>query len=364
MQRHFHSLTCVVPPHMLESIASRGDDARRRAALNTLAADNTVRAARLAHMVAAQAQPSAQYIDVLGEAGRGVKNRTIYDCDHSEELRRATVVRSEGSDKSGDDAADEAYDGLGATYDFYYQAYERDSIDNRGMALNAYVHYGRDYDNAFWDGSQMIFGDGDGSLFNRFTIAVDVIGHELTHGVTGHEANLQYFGQSGALNESYSDVGGACVKQFIKRQTADEADWLIGEGLLGSAVTGRALRDMRNPGTGYDDDVLGKDPQPANMDDFVQTNRDNGGVHINSGIPNKAFCTLARALGGYSWEKAGVIWYRTIRDPRLRANAQFRSFARATLRNAGQLFGPQSDEVTAVFDAWQEVGITVQREAR
>jgi Zn-dependent metalloprotease len=348
---------------MLDSIARRGDDARRRAALNTLAADSTIRAARLAHMVAAQAQPSGQYIDVLAEAGRGVKNRTISDCNHTEELRGARVVRSEGSDKSGDDTVDDAYDGLGATYDFYYEAYERDSIDNRGMALNAYVHYGQDYDNAFWDGSQMVFGDGDGALFNRFTIAVDVIGHELTHGVIGHEVNLQYFGQSGALNESCADVGGACVKQFVKRQTADEADWLIGEGLFGPDVTGRALRDMCSPGTAYDDDVLGKDPQPAHMDDFVSTNSDNGGVHINSGIPNKAFCTLAKTLGGRSWEKAGVIWYRTIRDPRLRPNAQFRSFARATLRNAGQLFGPESDEVTAVSDAWREVGITVQREA-
>jgi Zn-dependent metalloprotease len=354
-------LHCILPPYLLERIATSGDERQRRWAIDTLAFDHTLRAARLAHSIAASQVAAPPYVDVMREAGRGVKRRTIFDCHGAEELRQARIARGEGAEATGDAAVDEAYDGLGATYDFYYEAYERDSVDNRGMPLNGYVHYGQDYDNAFWDGSQMVFGDGDGTLFNRFTIAIDVIGHELTHGVTGSEANLQYFGQSGALNESCSDVGGVCVKQFQNDETAEEADWLIGEGLLAPDVQGRALRDMLHPGTAYDDDVLGKDPQPAHMDDFVRTTKDNGGVHINSGIPNRAFATLARALGGRSWEKAGVIWYRTIRDPRLRPNAQFRSFARATMRSARELYGGGADEVAAVHDAWQTVGVTVQR---
>lgn len=355
-----HSLHCILPPYILEHVAKHGDEDARHGAIDSLAVDHSLRSARLANAIVANGQVATPFAYPLDEAGRGLERRTIYDCRQSEELRSATVVRTEGADVTGDAAVDEAYDGLGATYDFYYNAYERDSIDNRGLPLNGYVHYGQGYDNAFWDGTEMVFGDGDGTLFNRFTIAVDIIGHELTHGVTAGEANLQYFQQSGALNEHFSDVGGVCVKQHSLNQTAEQANWLIGEGLLGPNVHGRALRDMANPGTAYDDDALGKDPQPAHMDDYVHTNRDNGGVHINSGIPNKAFYTVATTLGGYSWEKAGVIWYSTIRDPRLRSNAQFRTFARATKRNASQLFGANSAEVAAVHDAWHAVGVTIQ----
>ncbi|CAM5676724.1 hypothetical protein SFUMM280S_07534 [Streptomyces fumanus] len=156
----------------------------------------------------------------------------------------------------------------------------------------------------------MVFGDGDGEIFLDFTIPVDVIGHELVHGVTQYTANLTYFGQPGALNESVSDVFGSLIKQYTLGQSADQADWLIGAGLLAPRVTGVALRSLKAPGTAYDDDVLGKDPQPATMDDYVRTGRDNGGVHINSGIPNHAFYLAATALGGNAWERAGQIWYR------------------------------------------------------
>src|SRR5690606_15305154 len=125
--------------------------------------------------------------------------------------------------------------------------------------------------------------------FDGFTGSLSVIGHELTHGLIEYTAGLVYRDQSGALNESIADVFGALVEQHAAGQTADEASWLIGEGLFTDQVEGNALRSMAAPGTAYDDDVLGKDPQPGHMDDFVETNRDNGGVHLNSGIPNKAF---------------------------------------------------------------------------
>src|SRR5438045_1918371 len=128
----------------------------------------------------------------------------------------------------------------------------------------------------------MVCGDGDGALFNRFTIALDVIAHELTHGVTQTEAQLEYRGQSGALNESMSDVFGSLVKQWAGNQTARQADWLIGAGLFTPTVKGAAIRSMKAPGTAYDDPVLGADPQPADMANYVTTRADNGGVHINS----------------------------------------------------------------------------------
>jgi Zn-dependent metalloprotease len=205
----------------------------------------------------------------------------------------------------------------------------------------------------------MVFGDGDGVIFNRFTIALDIIGHELAHGVTEDESQLQYFNQSGALNESMSDVFGSLIKQFVNNQTASQADWLIGAGLLAPGVNGVALRSMKDPGSAFNDPLLGSDPQPKHMNDFVNTFNDNGGVHINSGIPNHAFFQVASKLGGFSWEKAGRIWYDTLRDPRVRPNTGFRRFARITHDIAGQLFSLTSPERTAVRDGWAAVGITV-----
>ncbi len=210
-------------------------------------------------------------------------------------------------------------------------AYGRSSIDGKGLPLTGSVHYGQEYNNAFFDGEQMVFGDGDGEIFLDFTVAVDVIAHELAHGLTQYTANLRYEGQSGALNESVSDVFGALVKQYSLGQSAEQADWLIGAGLLAPGVSGKALRSMKAPGTAYDDDVLGKDPQPGSMEDYIETEEDNGGVHLNSGIPNRAFYLTATALGGNSWERAGQIWFDVLTGGELTANADFAQFARLTV---------------------------------
>jgi Zn-dependent metalloprotease len=205
----------------------------------------------------------------------------------------------------------------------------------------------------------MVFGDGDGQLFNRFTISTDVIGHELTHGVTEHEAQLIYAFQSGALNESMSDVFGSIVKQFmLGKQSAGDADWLIGQGLLTSNVNGVALRSMKEPGTAFDDRVLGRDPQPGHMRDYVDTQDDNGGVHINSGIPNKAFYLVATAMGGFAGDKAGTIWYQSLKDPRLDPDATFSQFARVTVSTAERLY-TNGQEQGIVRDAWSQVGIDI-----
>ena len=151
----------------------------------------------------------------------------------------------------------------------------------------------------------MFFGDGDGKLLTETTAGIDVIGHELTHGVTQHEANLVYSGQSGALNESISDVFGIQVKQRALGQTVEESDWLIGAEIVGPELS-PALRSMKEPGTANP-----HDDQPADMGGYV----DGGDVHVNSGIPNRAFCVVATTLGGHSWEAAGPIWYASLCDP-------------------------------------------------
>lgn len=352
-----HPPHCIVPPFMLDAIVSQGDEDQRERALASLQHDQTLRARR--ETVAATVAP-AQPTRPLGadEAVAAQKSRSIHDTNHTQTLP-GRLVRAEGDPVTGDADADRVYDGFGATWDLYYEVFGRDSFDNAGATLTGTVHYGVRYDNAFWDGTQMVFGDGDGRLFSSFTAAIDVMGHELTHAVTERESGLEYHDQPGALNESLSDVFGSLVKQRAAspQQTADEADWLIGAGILGPGVNGVALRSMKEPGTAYDDPVLGKDPQPGHMDDYVVTRDDNGGVHINSGIPNHAFYLFAIALGGYAWERAGSVWYAAATDDALASDADFQQFANLTVAQATQ--GGDDEVAQACAAAWAGVGITV-----
>jgi Zn-dependent metalloprotease len=355
---HRHSLFCILPPYVLKSIAQNGTEEQRRHALNALSVDTTIRSLRAERTLVpppARAVITAQTLIEMEVK----KERRIYTASNLE-IFPGVLVRSENDLPSEDMTVNEAYDGLGDTFDFYWQIYQRNSIDDSGMIMDATVHFGQGEANAFWNGQQMIFGDGDGFLFNRFTASLDVIGHELAHGVTEDEAQLQYSFQSGALNESLSDVFGSLVRQYKRKQSADEADWLIGAELFTKEVKGDALRSMKAPGTAYDDPILGKDPQPAHMENFVNTFEDNGGVHINSGIPNRAFYLAATDIGGKAWEKAGRIWYETLRDNRLRPNSTFLQFARLTHSMAVRLYGNRSSEQKAVREAWQQVGIKVR----
>lgn len=350
-----HPIACILPPHMLNEIAKNGTPAQRASAEATMMRSAAFRGQRAM---------LTEYPSFAASATAAGKSRIVYHADFLSNLP-GRQVRVEGDPPTGDAAVDEAYDGSGATYDLYNDIYARNSIDGNGLRLDSTVHYQRGYDNAFWNGQQMVYGDGDEDLppaqrlFNRFTIAIDVIGHELTHGVTQYEAKLVYSFQSGALNESMSDVFGSLVKQRRLGQTAAQADWLIGQGLLTANVNGVALRSMKAPGTAYDDPVLGKDPQPAHMRDYVNTVSDNGGVHINSGIPNHAFYVAAVEMGGSAWEKAGLIWYITLRD-KLGANSQFQDAARLTYETAGELFGNNSLEQQAVRNGWSAVGLSVE----
>ena len=353
MHKHSH-INCIVPPYMLKNIATKGTEAQKNLAINTLIMSEQMRGKRSA---------LADFTAATFRVQVGGKERIIYDARNGSNLP-GTIVRREGEGPTGDVAVNEAYDGSGLTYDLFNNEYQRNSIDGNGMRLDSTVHYRTGYDNAFWDGEQMVYGDGDEDLpaderlFNRFTIAIDIIGHELTHGVTQFEAKLQYFQQPGALNESMSDVFGSLVKQYQSRQIASEADWIIGEGLFTSNVNGVGIRSMKAPGTAYDDPVLGKDPQPAHMRDYVNTISDNGGVHINSGIPNHAFYVTALELGGFAWERVGHIWYVTLKD-KLTATSRFQDCANLTYQVAGELYGAGSIEQQAVKKGWDAVGITV-----
>ncbi|MDO9455934.1 M4 family metallopeptidase, partial [Nocardioides sp.] len=310
---------CFLPPHLLRRLAQTDP-----AAAATLATDERIRAAR-ATFVPAAVVPARAVAEPAW---------TVHDADNTQDLP-GRPVRSAGDPATGDEAVDEAADGVAASLALLSEAFGRDSYDDAGARVLATVHFGVDYVNAFWDGGQLVFGDGDGVLFDRFTKPVDVIGHELAHAVTERTAALAYQGQSGALNESVSDVFAACLVQRLRDQTAADADWLIGAGLFLPGVEARALRDMRAPGTAYDDPRLGQDPQVGHLDDYVETTDDNGGVHLNSGIPNHAFQLAATAIGGRSWEGAGPVWFAALTGGGVRPDTDFAGFAAATVAAAG-----------------------------
>jgi Zn-dependent metalloprotease len=349
MSRTCRCINCITPPHMLKKLLESKDKAIRQAALSTLLATTRLRGER-------EVRAAAGFLAVPA-SGR----RTIYDLRGGTVLSTAVVARTENSQASTDSSVNRAFDGLGSTREFYKDVLGRNSLDGHGMRLDAYVHRDIDYNNAFWDGQQMVFGDGDGVIFTDFTRSLDVIAHELAHGVTEFTANLEYHKQPGALNESMSDVFGSLVKQWSLGQTSDEADWLIGAELFTPDILADALRSMKAPGTAYDNEMLGRDPQPDHIDRFENLPDteagDWGGVHINSGIPNKAFYLTAVGIGGYAWEAPGHIWYESL----LASNqlTQFQEFADTTYLKAGHLYGTGSDEQQTVADAWREVGIRI-----
>lgn len=385
----------IIPPDLLIHIANSDKVSKtvRDGARNTLRHIDDVhkiRQAAHAHNVAA-AKPLPRKA-VAPAVGVSHLNRTIYDCKHKSGLpidlnhdgifdRSPEFPRFHGKKLfdeghvftgSEDASAKNVYEQFKQTYDFYLEVFGRDSIDGRGLKLVGCVHYDEDtrpgFFNAFFFDEVMAYGDGDGEIFRSFTDIIDITAHELTHGVTEATAQLPYMNQAGALNESLSDIFGSMVKQWSKvpQQEARSADWLIGRGLF-LLPDARALRDMANPGTAHGDTgITGPDDQPRDMSGYIEffppdpdpeTGNDSGGVHRYSGIPNRAFFLVATTLGGFSWDKAGKIWYNTMLDPEIRGvdtRTAFKKFADLTVKHAEE-FGP--DAVAAVKSAWTAVKV-------
>ncbi|GLZ53047.1 metalloprotease [Actinomycetospora sp. NBRC 106378] len=347
-------LCAIAPPSLLLRLAESGSEAAREAARETQRVSERLRGRRIAVARALREQGAAVPPD-----RPGVTANTVFDVEGGEESALpGRQVRTDGDPPSSDTAVNEAYDNAATTVAFYRDVLGRESIDGRGLDLVSSVHFGQRYDNAFWTGEQMVYGDGGGGTFvaGALTRSLDVIAHELTHGVTQYTANLVYEAQSGALNESFSDVFGILVKQRAGGIDAATSDWLIGEGALEPSL-GKALRSMLAPGTAYTGD-----DQPADMDSYRDLpvdddpRNDSGGVHINSGIPNRAFAEAARTLGGNAWETVGPVWY-TVLTERLRANAQFADAAAATIAAAGERYGDGSREHDAVRGGWDAVKV-------
>ena len=336
MNRNSTPTVCtIIPSRMLRMLGELPELQEQRASLQSDAlVSERIRGHRDVFGLLAAATPA------------GTKRRSVYDARNKASLPGA-LVRGETDAAAGDASVNQAFDSAGYTYDFYAQELNRNSVDNHGLRLDSSVHFRQKFNNAFWNGKQMVYGDGDGALFLGFTSALDVVAHELTHGVTQFSVpgGLVYQDQSGALNESISDVFGSLVKQWHSKQDAASADWLIGAGILNPKY-GVALRSMKAPGTAWI-----HDDQPKDMSGYV-----NGGdVHTNSGIPNHAFYLAAAKIGGKAWVAAGKAWYQAL--PTLHPDATFADAGRATVAAATALFGAGSPEASAIQSAWQQVGV-------
>ena len=339
----------MVPPHMLDHIAEHG----------------TGRVAENARLALSIDQEQRELRRRGGDRGGGDERRdrtdarrTVYDTNHTRDLP-GEVARREDAPATDDKAVDEAYFGLGATWRLFHEVYGRESLDDDRLPLRATVHYARDYNNAMWNGAQMVFGDGDGELFRRFTISIDIIGHELAHGrhavhrraripepVRCAErvdvGRLRLTGQATALasgrrRSRLADRPRAVHRPGRGRRAA--LDERAGHGV-------RRRRDRQGPAAGH-------------MDNFVETTADNGGVHINSGIPNRAFYLAATAIGGRAWDGAGHVWYDVLTGGNVPVDCDFATFARLTVEAATARFGDGSSQHTAVAQAWDKVGVTL-----
>ncbi|EHK96529.1 putative protease prtS [Glarea lozoyensis 74030] len=368
---------CIIPPPLLKEILDNGNPSEpTRIALEKTYHHSCKLTANRKIRNAAIAKPAGKVQGLaagVAPTPTEVIHRVIYDSKKTPKLRKTLIVdEAKGSTTTLTDAdAKNVYDYFGKTYQFYEEVFQRTSIDDDNLKMIGSIHYDDQpgppgMDNAFWDGDEMAFGDGDGEIFGSFTKNIDVIGHELTHGVVQYTANLAYEFQSGALNESMADVFGTMIKQYFGpkgKVLAADADWLIGEGIFLPAITGaKALRSMKAPGTAYNNPKVGKDSQPADMDGYMDLPNtdagDSGGVHMNSGIPNRAFYLAATSLGGYSWEKAGKIWYESLKDESLigvDTKAAFKVFADLTVKYAKSLF--DADVEKKVKDAWVTVKV-------
>jgi Zn-dependent metalloprotease len=273
---------------------------------------------------------------------------TVFDCNHSQTPPGAQVADPANA---ADATAKRAFVETSSVAAFYLQVFGRNSIDDAGMSMVSSIHFGTGYPNAFWNGSQMTYGDGDGSLFIDFTLGNDVIAHELTHGVTQHSLQLSYVNEAGGLNESLSDCFGSMFRQWEAKQDVTQADWMIGKDVVGPGATAKGytcLRDLSDPAGSH---CLGAQQ--------VKFSQYKAGMdpHESSGIPNLAFYTIAKAVGGNSWDKVGQIWYKAMTGFDPTPAMKMKAFADRTRSVAAQL-NPGDAAVAGAVDAgWKSVGL-------
>lgn len=337
-----------VPPFVLENMARAGIEEAK----STILQSQYLRKKRTQKLE--EGGSPAKLLKAVVPVGRAYVQ--VYDSRNTWEQRVGNKPRRpQGGPATGDESVDNSYDCICNINNYLKNTLNRNSLDNNGMDLICNVHYGEKYNNAFWDGDDITLGDGDGVLFTNFAKSLDVIAHELGHAVIQYNANFEYHDQPGALHEHFADVFGSVVTQYTEKQTADDADWLIGDEIMGPELYGEALRSMSEPGTAYDNEILGQDPQPDHMKKYYKGSDDLGGVHINSGIMNKAFYLTAMDIGT---DQAALIWYSALQNLWSTANfndafEQIVKASRILVKNKDV----RKDSTQRVRTAFRQVGI-------
>lgn len=314
-----------------------------------------------------------------GDTDGSVKKvqRKVYSVlnRESKDVKEAKLIREEGKVPSEyDAAAEKCYEYFGDVYRFFSEVFQRDSVDGKGMTLVGLTHYGLHYPNARWDDSAKLMWLGDGyqkdlvdptkpapkweGYFGNFHNSLEVIGHELMHGITLAVAPLFYYGESGALSEHLSDVFGLMIKHFKLNQNVFEADWLVGQDLIVPELKNMAFRSFISPGKAYQlPDNAGHDAQVKHYSECKETTDDLGGVHMYSGVLNHAFYLAAKTIGGYSWETLGRLWWQTLTEGDIKKFCTFSEWAGKTMQFAKRY----DDKVyKAVDEAWVAVGIPLK----
>jgi Zn-dependent metalloprotease len=289
------------------------------------------------------------------------KNWKSYTLQNQSQSAAPGQLLCTNNQNCGDASAQRAHDGASKVYDYYKSRFNRNGINNNDLTMVSSVHLGNNVANAYWTGSQMMYGDGDGQTLADLTLSFDVIGHELTHGVTQYTANLIYNNASGALNEAWSDIMGVAAKAY--RDNTTQADWLLAEESYTPGISGDAMRYMKNP----TQDNYSKDWWPERIP-YVSNpsnSNDQGGVHGNSGIANLAFALLVdggthprnkstATVNGIGLLKAEQVFYRAL-TTYMSQSTNFAGARSATAQAAQDLYG--AGEKTAVETAWCAVGV-------
>jgi Zn-dependent metalloprotease len=350
MRQRYGCVCFAVPKKLLTQLADDEEDEVHGKLLRSHV-DHSSRL-RAQRAVQSQERPEAKL-------GKNPLSRRVFDAGGRTFLP-GKLLRDEDGPPTRDKVADQTYENVGIAMQFFKTVLGRDSVDGKGMRIDASVHYGLRFTNAMWTGEQMIVGDGDGRNIKGLAHSLGIIAHEFVHGVSQHIVRgglgvVEVAGQpptlkgeAGALNESFSDVFASMIKQWHAGQDVTQADWLLGEDIL-VPDAGKAIRSLKDPGnstlTWRNDDQLKDYRHYRPTDD----------AHKASGIPNHAFYLAATRLGGNSWETLARIWLKGF--DRLRVRGTFLDAAHYTMEVAAALHGKGSAPHEAVKAAWKKVNV-------
>jgi len=296
-------------------------------------------------------------------------NRVIYDAQHLE-LIPGKIIRQEGTAPVKDKIANEVYNNLGMVYDFFNNVYGRHSVDNKGMPLRVVIHFGKNFRNIFWDGRNIVIGDGDDIMKNFHE--KEFLAHDFTFAMIQYESGLEYWGESGSLMVASGHIFGCLCRQYYNKENARQASWVFGENSLSGRGIRRGLFSISDPGTAYvGHPQIGTDQNKFHILDMMVVDKkndksaiDQGGVHINCGIPSRAFYLASIMIGGNAWEIAGRIWYETLLSKDLSKAPDFADFARLSSDIAERLYGKGSIPALAFQRGWALVGVDLTKKSK